>query len=224
MWFSEIINRLDQLTDGNGILCVVTLVCGVLLLVALLVACLCKSQSLYAGMALLLVGVIEGGIFVTDTAVRAAAFFRSLTWIIVGALWLLSALIITLARRVVRRKKRLILNGKRNFDLLPEKDNSYVRDRLHTALRVDDSGEFLRERKSVPYENRGLVRLGYARKLLAQVQDAHLSPAERLETEMLAQSFIDYASYKRWDAEQLRAVNELFSRLLKLAAKYSVGE
>ena len=105
---------------------------------------------------------------------------------------------------------------------MPERDNTYVRARLHTALRVEEDGAVSNVRKSVPYENRGAVRLGYARRLLAGVQDAPLTPAERLETDTLARAFAEYSVCEKWDTEQLRAVNELFARLLKLAAKYSV--
>lgn len=221
MWFSNMLDWLDNATRGNGILSAAAIVGGVLLLIALLVACLCQKQAIYAGIALLLVGGLEWVIFVTDTQARTAAFFRAIAWLTVGALWLLTAGIIALARRLARRKKRLILNAKSSLGLLPEKDNTYVRARLHTALRADEE-QGSNVRKSVPYENRGAVRLGYARRLLAGVQDAPLSPAERLETETLAQSFTEYALCESWNAEQLRAVNELFARLLKLAAKYSV--
>ncbi len=221
MWFSNAVGWLDNATGGNGILLVAAIIGGVLLLVALLVSCLCQKQAIYAGIALLLVGGLEWVIFATDTQVRTAAFFRALAWLTVGALWLLTEGIIAFARRLARRKKRLILNGKSSSGLLPERNNSYVRARLHTALRAEEE-RGSNVRKNVPYENRGTVRLGYARRLLAGVQDAPLSPAERLETDALARSFAEYALCESWSTEQLRAVNELFARLLKLAAKYSV--
>lgn len=220
MWFSNVVDWLDNATKGNGILLAAAILGGVLLLVAVLIACLCKKQAVYTGVALLLVGGLEWVIFAADTQARAAAFFRAVAWLTVGALWLLTAAIVALAERLARRKRRLILNAKNNSDLLPEKGNSYVRARLHTALRAEKEADNVR--KSVPYENRGSVRLGHARRLLAGVQDAPLSQAERLETERMARSFAEYALCESWSAEQLRAVNELFARLLKLAAKYSV--
>lgn len=220
MWFSNVVDWLDNATKGNGILLAAAILGGVLLLVAVLVSCLCKKQAVYTGVGLLLVGGLEWVIFAADTQARAAAFFRAVAWLTVGALWLLTAAIVALAERLARRKRRLILNAKNNSDLLPEKGNSYVRARLHTALHAEKETEPVR--KAVPYENRGSVRLGHARRLLAGVQDAPLSQAERLETERMARSFTEYALCESWSAEQLRAVNELFARLLKLAAKYSV--
>ena len=222
MWFSNMLERLDAWTDGNGILFAAAIIGGVLLLVAVLAAYLCKNGGVYAGCAAAIIGGLEWVIFATETAVRAAAFFRAVAWLAVGALGLLTLSILALARRLARRNRGLITAATKRGDLLPERDNTYVRARLHTALRVEEDGAVSNVRKSVPYENRGAVRLGYARRLLAGVQDAPLTPAERLETDTLARAFAEYSVCEKWDTEQLRAVNELFARLLKLAAKYSV--
>lgn len=221
MYFYKAIDFLDSLSGGNGLLCAAGILGFVLLSVAAVVACLCKNGGLYVGGALLAVGGMEGAIFAVDAATRTAAFFRAVALAVAGLVGVFVALIIALVRYRARRKKQLYLSAK-NADCLPEKDNTYVRARLHTVLRTENDGALADERKSVPYENRGSVRLGYARRLLAKVQDAPLSPAERLETETLAQSFARYAVCDQWDAEQLRDVNGLFARLMKLAAKYSV--
>lgn len=213
-------DRLDRWTEGNGILFVALCVGVCLLLVALVVACLCKNEWAFFGSATIVVGGVEWVLYYADTGVRAAAFFRATTWLAMGTCCLLTVVSVALLRRKAQRKKRLIIKAK-GGEGLPERDNAYVRARLHTALRADGAVD---ERKRVPYENRGSVRLGYARKLIAGVQDAPLSPAERLETETLAQEFARYSVREKWTAEELRAVNELFARLLKLAAKYSVNE
>lgn len=222
MWYEKALERLDGASGGNGILLSAAIIGGVLLLVAVTVACLCKNGGVYAACAAVLVGGLEWVIFVTETAARAATFFRAIAWLAVGAAGLLTVAVIALARRRARRKRWLSATAKGSTDLLPEKDNSYVRARLQTALCADGKGGALQERKSVPYENRGAVRLGYARRLLAGVQDAPLTQAERLETETLARELADYAVCEKWDSEQVRAVNDLFARLLKLGAKYSV--
>lgn len=222
MWYEQVVEWLDGTSGGNGILLLAAIVGGVLLFVAAIVACLCKNGGVYAACAAVLVGGVEWVIFMTETAVRAAAFFRAIAWLTVGAAGLVTVAVIALARRFARRKRWAIAAAKGSADVLPERDNSYVRARLQTALHADGQGETLRERKSVPYENRGAVRLGYARRLLAGVQDAPLTQAERLETESLARTLADYATFEKWDSEQVRAVNDLFARLLKLAAKYSV--
>ena len=224
MWIANIIKRLGFATDGNGALCCAAIVGGILLLIVAVIACCCKSNGLYVAFSATLVGGIEMVAFAIESAWQEAVFFRAIAWISVGVVGLIVIGIIALLRRFARRKNRLIVNGNKDGGLLPEKDNSYVRARLHTALRAEETDAFSIVRKSVPYENRGMVRLGYAWRLLAGVQDAPLSPAERLEVDALARSFAEYAVCERWDNEQLRAVNELFARLLKLSAKYGVDE
>ncbi|MBQ4053887.1 MAG: hypothetical protein IJD33_06070 [Clostridia bacterium] len=221
MRFTKIIEYLDKMTDGNGLVCAAAILGGVLLLLAVVVACLCKKEKVYVCVAFPLVVGIECVMFATDTALKTGMLFRTIAWLSVGVCWLFTTLTIFFSRRALRKKKSLMVSAKASA-LLPEKDNSYVRARLHTALRGDDiSAE---ERKYVPYENRGAVRLGYVRRLLASMQDAPLLPAERLELESLSREFENYALSEKWNATQLRAVNELFARLLKLAAKYSVED
>ncbi len=220
MWFVKMIEKLDKVTAGNGMLAFSAILAVILLLIAVTVACLCKRERLYVCVAFLLVGGIEYVMFITDTTLKTGMLFRAITWLTVGVFWLFTVLTVFLSRRALQRKKTLLVSAKANA-LLPEKDNTYVRARLHTALRDD---EISAERKRVPYENRSAVRLGYVRRLLAGMQDAPLSPAERLEVDTLSREFENYALCEKWSAVQLRAVNELFARLLKLAAKYAVEE
>ena len=227
MWFCNVIESLDLATGGNGLLCGAVILGGIFLLIIAVVACLYKSKGVYMVFSAVLIGGMEMVAFATDSAWQAVVFFRAIAWLAVGVVGAFVIGIIAFLRRRAYRKSRLIVNGNKGDGLLPERDNSYVRARLHTALRAEttqEKGVLSSQRKSVPYENRGAVRLGYARRLLAGVQDAPLSPAERLEVDTLSRSFAEYAVCERWDNEQLRAVNELFARLLKLSAKYGVDE
>lgn len=99
---------------------------------------------------------------------------------------------------------------------LPERENSYVRARLHTALRTDGLQNTQEAREEFT------VCLGYARELLAKVKGAPLSQAERLELEELEKLFALYFCKPKWTAYELRTVNDGCSRLLKLSAKYAV--
>lgn len=221
MRFMEMIAKLDEVTDGNGLLSFVAILCGFLLLLSVTVACLCKKESVYVATAFLSIAAMEYAIYVTETPLETVVQVWGITWVAVGGGWIFTLLTIFFLNRALHKKKRLIVSAKVNA-LLPERDNSYVRARLNTALRTEEiSAE---QRKRVPYENRGTVRLGYVRRLLASIQDAPLPPAERLEVETLSQEVENYARCEKWNATQLRAVNELFARLLKLAAKYSVEE
>ncbi len=99
--------------------------------------------------------------------------------------------------------------------VLPDGGDSYVRSRLHTAL-----GEGTEE--SVSRQNVG-VRLDYARKMVAKIRESKLSPVERLEVEEMARLVSLYLRQEKWTGGDLKAINEVFTRLLKLSAKYEVA-
>lgn len=115
-----------------------------------------------------------------------------------------------LARGLVKRR---IARVRRVEYVLPDRENSYVRARLSTALRSDGA----EEEEKADYA----VCLSYARELLAKLKAAPLTQAERLETEGLEGVFSLYFHKPKWSANDLRAVNGACSRLIKLSAKYT---
>lgn len=136
-----------------------------------------------------------------------------------GLIYPLIFLGITLKKRVkTRRARRREIERKLHFTL-PDKDNAFIRARLNTVLRVEEQSS---ERGD---ENRaeGYFQFAYARRLLLAVKNAELSVAERLETTELFALFELYAKKAEWNSTEVRAVNDAFSRVLKLAAKYSVA-
>ena len=86
-----------------------------------------------------------------------------------------------------------------------------MRARLNTALQTE-SEENTNER----------VDLEHARGLLAKIKEAPLSRAERLEAEEMSRLVAVYRDKESWSTSDLRAVNDAFSRILKLSAKYAV--
>lgn len=136
-----------------------------------------------------------------------------------GLVYPLIFLCVTAKKRVkVRRERRREIERKLHYTL-PDKENAFVRTRLNTVLRVED------EPNTDGGENRAEknFRFEHARKLLLAVKGAELSAAERLETTELFALFELYVKKKEWNATDLRTVNDAFSRVLKLAAKYSVA-
>jgi hypothetical protein len=80
------------------------------------------------------------------------------------------------------------------------------------------------EREEAVLEKRGSVaRMGYARKLLAQVKESPLTPVERIDVEEFAKLLAAYDRKGKWSASDVKTVSEIFSRLLKLAAKYEIA-
>lgn len=118
--------------------------------------------------------------------------------------------ILRLAKGLQRRK---FLRARQVEYTLPDKENSYVRARLSTALRCDGAAEEEREEY--------FVCLSYARELLAKLKGAPLSQAERLELEGLEGVFAVYFHKPKWSANDLLTVNGACARLIKLSAKYA---
>lgn len=99
---------------------------------------------------------------------------------------------------------------------LPDKENTYVRARLNTVLRVEEEGK-MREEGKTP-----AIKMEYARKLLTALKNAPLTQTERLEIEDMSTLFSAFIGKEKWTAEDVRLISQLFSRLLKLSAKYAV--
>ena len=134
-----------------------------------------------------------------------------------GLVYPLVFLCFTLKKRVKKRRDyRRKIERKLHFTL-PDKENAFIRTRLNTVLQVADV--------SSDNENRaeGYFRFEHARRLLLAVKNAELSNTERLEITELFALFELYAKKTEWNSTEVRTVNDAFSRVLKLAAKYSVA-
>jgi len=123
---------------------------------------------------------------------------------------------------VLRRKKRRAEILRKVQYTLPEKDNSYIRSRLNTALNAAN----VPTHKEMPLpKDEGVkedFQADYARKLLAKLQEAPLTKAERLEMQEVSRLFSAYLKKSRWTVEDVRLINDMFSYLLKISAKYAI--
>ncbi len=133
---------------------------------------------------------------------------------------LLTLLTVRLFRRLFSllkaRKTRRIQAKRRLRYTLPDERNDYVKSRLHTALRAEEGEKYV-NRESVG------VRLRYAKKMLALLKESPLSPVERLDVEELDGVIAAYQAREKWSSEDVKAVGEIFARLLKLSAKYEIA-
>ncbi len=123
--------------------------------------------------------------------------------------------IIALKRKAKLRKKARIQAARRLEFTLPDEHNEYVRERLHTALRKEELLE--KDKAGVP------VRLRYARQMLTLLKASPLSPIERLDVEEMDKVIALYQEERGLRSEEMKAVNEIFARLLKLSAKYEIA-
>ena len=119
------------------------------------------------------------------------------------------------SQKKMQRKKEREKIARQIQYTLPDKDNTYVRARLNTALQVEQ--EECEEGEKAP-----VVKMEYVRKLLIALKNAPLTKTERLETEEMTKLFSAFMCKEKWNAEDVCAISQLFSRVLKLSAKYAV--
>ena len=175
-----------------------------------------KSAGLYGALCL---AVASGGsIFLLVRGVDGKLFSLMLA-IVCGCMGLGYAFVyITvecMERIAVRRAQRAEIRRRVQFTL-PDRENSYLRDRLQTALNTEKEESVLEKRES-------FARMEYARKMLAQIQEASLTPVERMDVEEFARLLAAYDKKGKWSASDVKAISEIFSRMLKLAAKYEIA-
>ncbi len=124
--------------------------------------------------------------------------------------------ILFLVKKSKERRERRLQATRRLQYTLPDERNEYLKSRLHTALRTEEPQRYADK------ENVG-VRLRYAKKMLSLLKESPLSPVERLDVEELDGVIAAYRGREKWSSEDVKAVNEIFARLLKLSAKYEIA-
>jgi hypothetical protein len=115
--------------------------------------------------------------------------------------------------RKERKKRQREEADRRAQFVLPDRDNTFVQARLHTALQ------------SLPIEQgekKEEFRFDYARKLLTKLKNAPLSVTERLQADDLEKTLGFFLQKERLQADEIRLISDAFAAVLKLAAKYAV--
>ena len=181
----------------------------------------CKSTGLYAALSLAFVcaQMLTFLVFKWNGAVLYLALATE--GILFGFLYGILFAYLLIKEKIKARKARREEYKRRLQFVLPDRENAYLRDRLHTALKtIEVSGErkeFSTDKKSVG------VRLRYARRMVAKVKGAALSPIERLDVEEMSRTLLLMEQKGKWSNGEIKMINEIFSCLLKLSAKYEVA-
>ena len=102
---------------------------------------------------------------------------------------------------------------------LPDRENTFVRDKLNTSLRCDTLGREAPADYDLEAEK---LKLTYVRSLLTSLKKAPLSMGDRLEVNGVSQKITRYALKNKLTSEETRDLNDGFSLLLKMSAKYSI--
>ncbi len=215
--------RVFQFLDGvfDAIHPSIIVIVGLALLaIDFLIALRAERENVFAALALLTGGLcflpalLSARFSQTDAAVYALLLAIAAALCYVCLFAALRAKERRRARREERAKER-----RRAVFTLPDKENTFVRDRLNTSLRADEEpqeeeGEYdLEESK---------LRLKHVREMLAKLKAAPLSPSDRLETEGISRLITLYATKNRLTTKEVRDLNDCLSAILKMTAKYAL--
>ncbi len=207
--------------DGNRFAAAVLMSAVAGILLSLLIGGKFKSAGLYAALSLAFVCVQVLFFLILKWDSAPLYFALAAEGVLFGVLYGLLFAYLTLKSKRAERKAKREEEKRRLQFVLPDKENAYLRDRLHTALKAAETGsekkEFSADKKSVG------VRLSYARKMVAKLKEAPLSPIERLDIEEMARTVVLLERKGRWSGTEIKMINEIFTCLLKLSAKYEVA-
>ena len=202
--------------NGDKVVTAVAIALLVLTVLSAAVGFFVKSLGIYAALSLLF--SCAGGMFflLHGIAGKRAAFILVAEGSLVGGGYAVLYIALELRRKRARQKEgRAALKRRLQFTL-PDRENRYLRDRLHTALNTESDTLFL-DKKKVD------ARLHYVRKMLVKIKEAPLSPIERIDVEEIAGLVALYEKKGRWSSSDVKRMSEVFSRLLKLSAKYEIA-
>lgn len=189
------------------------------LVVGAWIAYLFLETGIFTATATALTGGLTFAVF-WETDARASLVGLSLFLVLVGVAHAVLFAVIWVRQRIIERKRSRAEIARRLCYTLPDRENSYIRTRLNTTLRVEESD--VNADMGGSEELKRSIKLAYARQLLSKVKEAELTRAERLQVEETERAFSLYLTKERWNTEDLRAVNDLCASLLKLSAKYAV--
>lgn len=175
-----------------------------------------KSAGLYAALSLLIVSACGVFYLLWGIEERRLAFCLAIEGALLGMGYACLYIKEAVAKKIAERREKREERKRRLQFILPDRENGYLRDRLHVALNTE---------KEDVYSERWKIgaRLGYARKMLAKIKEAPLSPLERIDVEEMARLVALYERKGKWSSSDVKAVGEILSRLLKLSAKYDIA-
>lgn len=139
-------------------------------------------------------------------------------WIIVaaalvsGIFWFL---VFYLFSFLVRRKRKGKGVCRELKFTLPDRENTFVRARLSTALNREFCNAEGQEEKLA-------IEFSQALKMLNKILISPLSAAERMEAGEMESELLALEAKDSFTAKEVSSINETFARLLKLSAKYNV--
>ena len=176
-----------------------------------------QSGGLFLALTSIVVGGIAWAIYIYQ--IPSSAIFPFFAWfcMIAGGNYLLVFCAMRFRERRRRKKETREIEARKLQYTLPQKDNTFIRTRLHTSLQ---------ETPMVPVQDTEdeeiKLRFTYAKKLLTKLRTVEIGAVERLEIDELTHVFALFEKKENYVGEDVRLISEAFSRVLKLSAKYGV--
>ncbi len=217
MWFWS---WLQNVYTEESALALITLIALAGLLLSVVIGYAMQTGGVYAALSALVLGGAGIAFVCEPMSATARTVGICVLLILSGFLYLFLSAGLALRAKITERKRRRAEIKRRLQYTLPDRENSFVRARLNTVLRVEEENANADMGGADTFDPP--IKLGYAAGLLKKLKDAPLSAAERLQADEMENAFSLYLHKSGWTAGDLRAVNELCSSLLKLSAKYSV--
>ncbi|MBE5744677.1 MAG: hypothetical protein E7355_00920 [Clostridiales bacterium] len=187
-----------------------------LMIIGCVLSCLLKSGTVSVSFALIIAGGVLSFLAYTNNIAIDSIPFISLLIVTFGCLQSVFYFAWRLAQRIKRKRLRKENQARQMQYTLPQKDNTFIRARLHTA--INDEPQLAEQENGEEIT----LRFTYARRLLAKLRGENLSVTERAEVDELSNIFALFIKRDTFINEDVRLISEAFSRVLKLAAKYGV--
>lgn len=213
--------------DGvfGGLHPIFIIVAGGVLLIAALVISLWRGGgrvfiplAIAAGGACCLLALLSGRFSSADVAVFG------LLYIVAASVLYVCLLAIARFREARRRRREKRLEeSRRAVFTLPDRENTFVRDKLNTSLRAEGDAQEADAEGAEKYDlEENKLRLNHVREMLVKLKAAQLSPGDRLEAEGISRLITLYATKSLLSAKEIRELNDCLSAVLKMTAKYAL--
>lgn len=211
MWIIEVVK--EYLLQDRALSWIFFIATAALFL-GVLVGVSTRSAGVYAVWSF----TVGGGAYLASWGRSGAEICLACLFLVGGGAFLALFFLLRIFDKIQERKRRRQNAARALQFTLPDKDNSFVRARLHGALCVEED-----ERADCPESGREKrLPLAHAKKLIAALRGAALSQADRLAFEETAKLIALYEHKSDWSEGDARIVNEALAALIKTSAKYAV--
>ena len=191
-----------------------------LLLADFFIALRAKKEGVFVALALLTGSLCSLPVYLSLRFTYNDTVVFGLLLIAVEALFYLFLLLVLKKKEKDRlRREKKLQESRQAMFTLPDRENTFVRDRLNTSLQA--AGEEKSAGEEYDLEESKL-RLNHVREMLAKLKSAPLSPGDRLETEGISRLITLYATKNLLSAKEIRDLNDCLSAVLKMTAKYAL--